>query len=125
VLFLLLLDAVSAASDTSYSTTSTSGRLNAEALKDYKVLVAGATGGCGRKVVETLVQHNVPVRALVRDLDKAVSCIIAQYRHKDNVTRSTLAFWLNQGTIWIMANSPACKPPVDSSTTPRQLQPLL
>jgi hypothetical protein len=97
VLFLLLLDAVSAASDTSYSTTSTSGRLNADALRDFKVLVAGATGGCGRKVVETLVQHNVPVRALVRDLDKAVSCIIARYKHMGNTTRSITRLWLNQG----------------------------
>jgi short-subunit dehydrogenase len=66
------------ASDSPFSTTSTSGRLDAEALRDFKVLVAGATGGCGRKVVETLVAHNVPVRALVRDLDKAVSCTTAE-----------------------------------------------
>lgn len=35
------------------------------------VLVAGATGATGRRVVEELVQAGVPVRALVRDADRA------------------------------------------------------
>ncbi|MGP1385549.1 MAG: SDR family oxidoreductase [Thainema sp.] len=35
-----------------------------------KVLVAGATGQTGRRVVELLVEHNIPVRALVRNLEK-------------------------------------------------------
>lgn len=39
-------------------------------LKDFKVLVAGASGKTGRCVVETLVSNNVPVRALVRDIER-------------------------------------------------------
>jgi uncharacterized protein YbjT (DUF2867 family) len=36
-----------------------------------KAFVAGATGETGRRIVEQLVQRNIPVRALVRDRDKA------------------------------------------------------
>ncbi|MEB3359272.1 MAG: NAD(P)H-binding protein [Synechococcales bacterium] len=35
-----------------------------------KAFVAGATGETGRRIVAELVQRNIPVRALVRDLDK-------------------------------------------------------
>ncbi|NET10180.1 MAG: NAD(P)H-binding protein [Symploca sp. SIO2B6] len=34
-----------------------------------KVFVAGATGATGQRVVKALVQRQIPVRALVRDLD--------------------------------------------------------
>ncbi|MBD2460769.1 NAD(P)H-binding protein [Oscillatoria sp. FACHB-1407] len=36
-----------------------------------KAFVAGATGETGRRIVQELVQRNIPVRALVRDRDKA------------------------------------------------------
>lgn len=36
-----------------------------------KVFVAGATGETGRRIVKELVDRNIPVRALVRDLEKA------------------------------------------------------
>lgn len=36
-----------------------------------KVLVAGATGGVGRAVVQQLAAQGIPVRALVRDGVKA------------------------------------------------------
>ncbi|MDX2215965.1 MAG: NAD(P)H-binding protein [Oculatellaceae cyanobacterium bins.114] len=36
-----------------------------------KAFVAGATGETGRRIVQALVQRNIPVRALVRDLNKA------------------------------------------------------
>ncbi len=36
-----------------------------------KVLVAGATGQTGRRIVQQLVAREIPVRALVRDLDRA------------------------------------------------------
>jgi uncharacterized protein YbjT (DUF2867 family) len=36
-----------------------------------KAFVAGATGETGRRIVEELVMRNIPVRALVRDIDKA------------------------------------------------------
>lgn len=38
-----------------------------------KPLVAGATGETGRRIVQQLVERNIPVRALVRDLDAARS----------------------------------------------------
>jgi len=40
-----------------------------------KVFVAGATGQTGRQVVKELVKRNIPVQALVRDLDKAKSVL--------------------------------------------------
>jgi uncharacterized protein YbjT (DUF2867 family) len=36
-----------------------------------KVFVAGATGETGRRIVETLVQRSIPLRAMVRDVEKA------------------------------------------------------
>ncbi len=36
-----------------------------------KVFVAGATGATGQRVIQTLVDRQIKVRALVRDLDKA------------------------------------------------------
>lgn len=36
-----------------------------------KAFVAGATGQTGRRIVEELVRRGIPVRALVRDIDKA------------------------------------------------------
>ena len=36
-----------------------------------KAFVAGATGQTGRRIVEELVKRQIPVRALVRDLEKA------------------------------------------------------
>jgi uncharacterized protein YbjT (DUF2867 family) len=36
-----------------------------------KAFVAGATGETGRRIVQQLVQRSIPVRALVRDRDKA------------------------------------------------------
>lgn len=35
-----------------------------------KAFVAGATGQTGRRIVKQLVEHNIPVRALVRNLEK-------------------------------------------------------
>lgn len=36
-----------------------------------KAFVAGATGQTGRRIVQQLVERNIPVRALVRDIEKA------------------------------------------------------
>ncbi len=41
-------------------------------LAGVRALVAGATGGTGRAIVERLVAEGVPVRALVRDVAAAV-----------------------------------------------------
>ena len=35
-----------------------------------KAFVAGATGQTGRRIVQELVKRNIPVRALVRNLEK-------------------------------------------------------
>lgn len=40
-----------------------------------KVFVAGATGATGQRVVKELVQRQIPVRALVRDLDRGKDCL--------------------------------------------------
>jgi len=36
-----------------------------------KAFVVGATGETGRRIVQDLVKRNIPVRALVRDLQQA------------------------------------------------------
>lgn len=36
-----------------------------------KAFVAGATGETGRRIVQELIARNIPVRALVRDVEKA------------------------------------------------------
>lgn len=43
-----------------------------------KAFVAGATGQTGRRIVQELVKREIPVRALVRDLDKARSVLPAE-----------------------------------------------
>lgn len=40
-----------------------------------KAFVAGATGETGRRIVKELIQRNIPVRALVRDLDQGHQCL--------------------------------------------------
>ena len=43
-----------------------------------KAFVAGATGQTGRRIVAELVQRGIPVRALVRDLEKARQILPAE-----------------------------------------------
>jgi uncharacterized protein YbjT (DUF2867 family) len=43
-----------------------------------KAFVAGATGQTGRRIVQELVQRNIPVRALVRDQEKAQQILPAE-----------------------------------------------
>jgi uncharacterized protein YbjT (DUF2867 family) len=57
-----------------------------------KVLVAGATGATGSRVVKTLVEKNIPVRAMVRDLAKAkemlpegVELVVADLQKKETL----------------------------------------
>ena len=49
-----------------------------ERFKDATVLVAGATGGVGRQVVQRLAREGATVKALVRDFAKGVSPIALQ-----------------------------------------------
>lgn len=44
-------------------------------MQGLKVLVAGATGGVGKAVVQQLVAQGVPVKALVRDGVKAAGML--------------------------------------------------
>lgn len=43
-----------------------------------KAFVAGATGETGRRIVQELVKRNIPVRALVRDLEKGRQVLPAE-----------------------------------------------
>lgn len=43
-----------------------------------KAFVAGAAGETGRRIVQELVARNIPVRALVRDIEKAKSVLPAE-----------------------------------------------
>jgi uncharacterized protein YbjT (DUF2867 family) len=43
-----------------------------------KAFVAGATGETGRRIVQELVKRNIPVRALVRNLEKAKEILPAE-----------------------------------------------
>ncbi|MBP5971231.1 NAD(P)H-binding protein [Brasilonema sp. CT11] len=43
-----------------------------------KAFVAGATGETGRRIVQQLIARNIPVRALVRDVEKARSILGVQ-----------------------------------------------
>jgi len=43
-----------------------------------KALVVGATGGTGRWIVQELVDRNIPVKAVVRDLDRAKTLLPPQ-----------------------------------------------
>ena len=49
-----------------------------ERFKDATVLVAGATGGVGRRVVQRLAREGATVKALVRDFAKGVRPIALQ-----------------------------------------------
>ncbi|GIL82890.1 hypothetical protein Vretimale_8390 [Volvox reticuliferus] len=56
-------------------------------LEDCKVLVAGATGGTGKAVIEALFAKNVPVRALVRDTTKGGSSGLAGLGNSTEMVR--------------------------------------
>lgn len=43
-----------------------------------KAFVAGATGETGRRIVQELIARNIPVRALVRDVEKARAILPAE-----------------------------------------------
>ena len=43
-----------------------------------KAFVAGATGETGRRIVQELVKRNIPVRALVRNLEQAKEILPAE-----------------------------------------------
>ena len=61
-----------------------------ERFKDATVLVAGATGGVGRRVVQRLAREGANVKALVRDFAKGVSSIVLECGGAPAVFRSRL-----------------------------------
>jgi len=79
-----------------------------------KVFVAGATGQTGRRVVQELVKRSVPVRALVRDLEKAKSTLPSEAEPvvADVMQPSSLSAALGDSTALICAtgSSPSFNP---------------
>lgn len=70
-----------------------------------KAFVAGATGETGRRIVQELIAKNIPVRALVRDADKArgilpngVELVVG-----DVLTPETLSAALGDSTVLLCA----------------------
>ena len=60
-----------------------------------KVLVAGATGETGRRIVQVLLDQQIPVRAMVRNLEKAqkilpenVEMVVADIQKKETLSEA-------------------------------------
>ncbi len=70
-----------------------------------KAFVAGATGETGRRIVEELVARNIPVRALVRDIEKAKSILPADVDlvEGDVLKPETLPAALGDSTVLLSA----------------------
>lgn len=78
-----------------------------------KILVAGATGQTGRHIVRQLVAKNIPVKALVRDLESAKTIIPseAELVVGDVLKPATIAQHLADCTVVICATG--AKPSLD------------
>lgn len=74
-----------------------------------KAFVAGATGQTGRRIVSQLVERGIPVRALVRDLDKAKTLLpdAAELVVGDVLDMSTLADAIADCTVLLCATGAA------------------
>jgi uncharacterized protein YbjT (DUF2867 family) len=70
-----------------------------------KAFVAGATGETGRRIVEELIKRNIPVRALVRDIDKARSILpsAAELVQGDVLQPAELAAAIGDSTVLLCA----------------------
>ncbi|MBD2437692.1 NAD(P)H-binding protein [Nostoc sp. FACHB-110] len=70
-----------------------------------KAFVAGATGETGRRIVQELVARNIPVRALVRDIQKAKAILPpdAELVAGDVLQPETLATALGDSTVLLCA----------------------
>ncbi len=70
-----------------------------------KAFVAGATGETGRRIVKELVRRNIPVRAMVRNLDKAREILPpeAQLVVGDVLKPDTLAAAIGDSTVILSA----------------------
>ncbi len=78
-----------------------------------KAFVAGATGETGRRIVQELVARNIPVRALVRDVQKAKSIMPQDVElvSGDVLNPETLAEALGDSTVVLCATG--AKPSFD------------
>lgn len=78
-----------------------------------KAFVAGATGETGRRIVQELVKRQIPVRALVRDADKARAILPAEAELVvgDVLKPNTLSSAIGDSTVLLCATG--AKPSFD------------
>ncbi|TFI53481.1 SDR family oxidoreductase [Mastigocladus laminosus UU774] len=78
-----------------------------------KAFVAGATGETGRRIVQELTTRNIPVRALVRDVEKARSILPGEVElvEGDVLDQQSLATALGDSTVILSATG--AKPSFD------------
>ncbi|BAY35176.1 NmrA family protein (plasmid) [Nostoc carneum NIES-2107] len=78
-----------------------------------KAFVAGATGETGRRIVQELIAHKIPVRALVRDTEKAREILPAEAELVvgDVLKPETLTEALGDSTVLLCATG--AKPSFD------------
>ena len=78
-----------------------------------KAFVAGATGETGRRIVQELVKRQIPVRALVRDADKAREILPAEAELVigDVLKPNTLSSAIGDSTVLLCATG--AKPSFD------------
>ncbi len=74
-----------------------------------KAFVAGATGETGKRIVQELVARNIPVRALVRDLEKARSILpeVVDLVQGDVLKPEALSAALGDSTVLLCATGAA------------------
>ena len=78
-----------------------------------KAFVAGATGQTGRRIVQELIERQIPVRALVRDLNQAKAILPAQAELVvgDVLKPDTLSAAIGDSTVLLCATG--AKPSFD------------
>ena len=81
-----------------------------------KAFVAGATGETGRRIVKELVERNIPVRAMVRDLEQAKAILpdSVQLVVGDVLKPETLREAIGDSTVILCATG--AKPSFDPSS---------
>ena len=74
-----------------------------------KAFVAGATGETGRRIVQELIARDIPVRALVRDLEKAKSILPGNVElvQGDVLEAGNLSAALGDSTVLLCATGAA------------------
>ena len=74
-----------------------------------KAFVAGATGETGKRIVQELIARDIPVRAFVRDLEKASSILpaIVDLVQGDVLKPETLSTALGDSTVLLCATGAA------------------